>query len=812
MASNKNATNEHDDETSLLEALGSTVANVDTYESSVLRQATLDSAPLLTGAGFPNLQALAPSFDARRGQLVGSADAQHAQTLLSRVRNELSRLPDVETHCRLVLQTKEQMLLVYLNQVAGMSRDDLPVDPLREASVELKRSQRLLEKDTEKPTTETITKMDGTVARSVASSSATASFGKQALLERQERPTKRGRRTTIMGRKRNQTVEPNEQDEERKEQLRQIRKERQEQRRRRRQEWEDESEEEQEFLFQDKHPNDGPTPEDATAMDNDSKDATTKPFTTFVTCPICEEQVQGGDTLEETDARLSRHMQECQQGGRRTRQGSRGQTKSGVNESISTVATQPRRRNIPKKRSTKPRKARTQPVRTWKDSVDDYQEWDYEDRVDDWIVHGRNNMREIAERDQSEVPPGTEEYDEGLVIPGWVNNRLFPYQRTGLRWMWDLHLQEAGGVVGDDMGLGKTVQLSAYLGAMAGSRKLKSILIIAPATMLQHWLSELSIWAPGLRRILIHKSGESDGSSRSISLNLLRSLDKWLRTARANRVNEAIDEEDFDNFDEDSFCGTGYVVVTTYESIRRSSDIWTGHDWSYVVMDEGQKIRNPDADVTIACKRMRTPHRLLLSGTPIQNDLRELWSLFDFVFPGRLGTLPAFESEFADPIKRGGYSNASPMQVQLAYRCALMLRDLINPYLLRRQKKDIKEVSRYVCLGSLLYLLSFQTSHRNTFLEIITTVCLERRNKYCSVDLVADSELYTRLLFAQTLSSASYVARRSCLEQSRLFVKSAIIPILYADRTNHLLTLLFAMDSLETTRCWVTHLMRMRTW
>lgn len=98
--------------------------------------------------------------------------------------------------------------------------------------------------------------------------------------------------------------------------------------------------------------------------------------------------------------------------------------------------------------------------------------------------------------------------------------------------------------------------------------------------------------------------------------------------------------------------------------------------------------------MTIACKRLRTPHRLLLSGTPIQNDLRELWSLFDFVFPGRLGTLPVFLSEFADPIKRGGYSNASPMQVQLAYRCALVLRDLINPFLLRRQKKDIKEVSR----------------------------------------------------------------------------------------------------------------------
>lgn len=91
---------------------------------------------------------------------------------------------------------------------------------------------------------------------------------------------------------------------------------------------------------------------------------------------------------------------------------------------------------------------------------------------------------------------------------------------------------------------------------------------------------------------------------------------------------------------------------------------------------------------------LSTTHNTLRSRTPIQNDLRELWSLFDFIFPGRLGTLPAFEAEFAVPIKRGGYSNASPMQVQLAYRCSLVLRDLINPYLLRRLKKDIKEVNR----------------------------------------------------------------------------------------------------------------------
>jgi DNA excision repair protein ERCC-6 len=223
---------------------------------------------------------------------------------------------------------------------------------------------------------------------------------------------------------------------------------------------------------------------------------------------------------------------------------------------------------------------------------------------------------------------------------------------------------------------------------------MESALVICPATMLSHWLKELAIWAPGLRRVLIHKSGEGDGRSRIVSTKLLKSLDKWLRRARADRVNEVIDEDDFQVYDEDTFCGTGYVVVTTYENIRRVPDVWTNHNWTYAIMDEGQKIRNPEADVTLACKKLRTPHRLLLSGTPIQNDLKELWSLFDFVMPGRLGILGVFEKEFSDPIKRAGYSNASPMQVQLGYRCALTLRDMINPYLLRRRKSEVNEVSR----------------------------------------------------------------------------------------------------------------------
>ena len=108
----------------------------------------------------------------------------------------------------------------------------------------------------------------------------------------------------------------------------------------------------------------------------------------------------------------------------------------------------------------------------------------------------------------------------------------------------------------------KTVSVSSYLGSLVANRKLKSALIIVPATMLQHWLRELAIWAPGLRRIILHSSGEADGRTRSVSAKLLKALSKWLQQARRDRVYEAIDEEDELLQPPHSFCGTGYAVLT----------------------------------------------------------------------------------------------------------------------------------------------------------------------------------------------------------------------------------------------------------
>lgn len=265
------------------------------------------------------------------------------------------------------------------------------------------------------------------------------------------------------------------------------------------------------------------------------------------------------------------------------------------------------------------------------------------------------------------------------------------------------------------MGLGKTVQVSSYLGILAASRMLKSVLLVVPATMLQHWLTELARWAPGLRRILIHPSAENDGVSRTITDNTLSGLSRWLKRSRRERLYEAIDDEDIENQGQHAFVGCGYVVITTYANLRQNTDVYMRHAWSYFVIDEAQTVRNPDADITLACKRIKTPHRIALTGTPIQNDLRELWSLFDFVHPGLLGTLPVFEQEFAEPIKRGGYKNASPMQVQLAYRCALTLKSLIGPYMLRREKKDVKETQRMPAKKELVMLCRLSGLQRQLY-------------------------------------------------------------------------------------------------
>ena len=339
----------------------------------------------------------------------------------------------------------------------------------------------------------------------------------------------------------------------------------------------------------------------------------------------------------------------------------------------------------------------------------------------------------------------------GYAMPRHLWEVLYPYQRRGVEWVLGLHAQGVGGIVADEMGLGKTLQIVAALvalkftqeairrgrnlsclpkgeveGADGGkdggksdnenggkgenenggkdggkdggkgggkdggkntatnpntlqsqetithahatdtpvdlnTRHLPSLLIV-PATLLGHWLRELRHWCPLLRSVVMHSTSQTvaDGAS-------LRSV---LLQCRAKH-----------RYD---------VIITTYEGIRLST-LYTKQEWFYAILDEGGKIKNAKVGVSRACKQLRTVHRLLISGTPLQNNLKELWSLVDFVFPGRLGTIEAFVSSFVVPISRGIYSNATRQASSLGYQCSLMLQDSVSPFILRRLKKDVKK-------------------------------------------------------------------------------------------------------------------------
>ena len=279
----------------------------------------------------------------------------------------------------------------------------------------------------------------------------------------------------------------------------------------------------------------------------------------------------------------------------------------------------------------------------------------------------RTNRRLPAESESEEEEEDIT-FQGGLRLPSGTYARLLEHQRTSIKWLWELHCQRAGGIIGDEMGLGKTVQVSAFLCALERSGLYRPTLVVCPATMLRQWRRELRAWAPRLNATILHESAvssqalaDANGNKKNARLRLLR----------------------------DCIADAKGVLLTTYEHVRLMRDQLLSVRWGYAILDEGHKIRNPDADVTICAKQLQTVHRLIMTGAPIQNRLSELWSLFDFCFPGKLGTLPVFQAQFAVPIQLGGYSNASQQQVMTAYRCATMLKDLIAPYLLRRMKADV---------------------------------------------------------------------------------------------------------------------------
>ncbi|CAD6501883.1 BgTH12-07916 [Blumeria graminis f. sp. triticale] len=380
--------------------------------------------------------------------------------------------------------------------------------------------------------------------------------------------------------------------------------------------------------------------------------------------------------------------------------------------------------------------------------IDDGNESMYQKRLEIWVEKrskarlqnkesGENNTREknknnLSEEEWFKPCPDVPDYNfgNGLSLPGDIHPALFEYQKTGVQWLGELYNQQVGGIIGDEMGLGKTIQTISFLAGLHYSKKLsKPIIVVAPATVLRQWVNEFHKWWPPMRVSILHSSGSGMVNIRNE--NISDDEEEFNRTRKKSpkKVQKIVHR----------VIQHGHVLVTTYAGLQTYADVLIPVNWGYAVLDEGHKIRNPNTAITIYCKELKTPHRIILSGTPMQNNLIELWSLFDFVFPMRLGTLIDFRQTFETPIKQGGYANSTNLQVLAATKCAETLKATISPYLLQRLKVDVaSDLPKKTEQVLLVKLTKIQRSAYETFLasEEMASIMNRTRQSLYGIDIL----------------------------------------------------------------------------
>lgn len=258
---------------------------------------------------------------------------------------------------------------------------------------------------------------------------------------------------------------------------------------------------------------------------------------------------------------------------------------------------------------------------------------------------------------------------------------LRPYQWHGVQWLWLLYNLKLGSCLADDMGLGKTIQVIAlFLLIKYQCSPQKPHLLIVPSSLLTNWQAELARFAPDLRLWMAHSSAQTADMLKHVTPKQLRTVD---------------------------------VVMTTYSFTYRLPWL-SDYAWDCVILDEAQSIKNPAAKQSIIIKMIKSQVRFALTGTPIENRLSDLWSLFDFTSPGLLGSAKTFSR----------YQNAMTKQKNDdAQRFYSTLRQLVRPYILRRLKSDKSiiadlpdkvEVHSFCTLSKLQVALYQQALHEFT--------------------------------------------------------------------------------------------------
>ena len=288
------------------------------------------------------------------------------------------------------------------------------------------------------------------------------------------------------------------------------------------------------------------------------------------------------------------------------------------------------------------------------------------------LLEGRERERKFMAQmlDPKKVEP--------FEIPVAIKAELRPYQQDGVNWLAFLNRFGLHGVLCDDMGLGKTLQTlcivasdhhlraEEYAQTKAPDKRPMPSLIVCPPSLSGHWQQEIKQFAPFLTCVP-YVGGPSERSGRRHHL-------------------QAAD-----------------IVITTYDICRNDTETLVPITWNYCVLDEGHLIKNPKIKLTQAVKKLVSNHRLILSGTPIQNNVLELWSLFDFLMPGFLATERVFQDRFAKPIQQSRNAKSNSREQEAGALAIEALHKQVLPFLLRRMKEEVlndlppKILQNYYC-------------------------------------------------------------------------------------------------------------------
>ncbi|HBE80597.1 MAG TPA: hypothetical protein DDW65_22855, partial [Firmicutes bacterium] len=227
---------------------------------------------------------------------------------------------------------------------------------------------------------------------------------------------------------------------------------------------------------------------------------------------------------------------------------------------------------------------------------------------------------------------------ETWPVPENLRGELRPYQREGYYWLRFLHQYHLGGILADDMGLGKTIQVLTLIKSLPKGRP---SLIVCPRSLIYNWAAEIEKFYPGTSFLVYHGAPDSRKTLRS-----------------------SFSDQD--------------IIITTYDIIVNDIEALQDYPFAYCVLDEAHHIKNPQTQRAKDCKRVQAGFRLVLTGTPVENRLEDLWSLFDFLMPGYLEEQDQFQAKYVEPLKKSGDQTV-----------LTVLRQKITPFLLRREKAAV---------------------------------------------------------------------------------------------------------------------------